>query len=247
MCVFINHRNWEVPDPDQPLWRYVDFTKFVDLLINRSLFFSRIDRFDDPFEGNPVSGFLESARRRGDWRGIEEFYEQKKMLKGLRKYSFVNSWHMNDYESVAMWNLYLQSDEGIAIRTTYRRLQDAFLDNRDVTAGVVKYVDFNEVEYSSDHLSDYLFLKRKSFEFENELRLFLLYDDIPDPEELKTIVRGPYEYGTNIGVDLSVLIESVYLSPTSPEWFEDLVRGLLAKFTDLDLPVCKSELGKLPR
>ncbi|SIT84348.1 DUF2971 domain-containing protein [Edaphobacillus lindanitolerans] len=243
----INDEGREMPTPAQPLWRYLDFTKFVDLLISGSLFFSRIDKFEDPFEGTPVSGFLETAELIGDIELADHYREQRDVLRGLRQYSFVNSWHMNDYESAAMWKLYLQSNEGLAIRTTFRRLHDSFLDDRPVTSGIVKYVDFEDCRNRPSTLIDYLFLKRKSFEFENELRLFLLYDQLPGPEELKTVVRGPLEYGTAVRVDLSVLIQSIYISPAAPEWFEQLVKGLVAKITDLEFPIEKSSLGKLPK
>src|SRR3954466_4331681 len=37
-------------DPDGFIWRYMDFTKFVDLLDSKRLFFSRGDLLGDPFE-----------------------------------------------------------------------------------------------------------------------------------------------------------------------------------------------------
>jgi hypothetical protein len=35
----------------QPLWRYMDFAKFTSMLLQRGLYFSRLDRLGDPFEG----------------------------------------------------------------------------------------------------------------------------------------------------------------------------------------------------
>ena len=46
------HPSFRVPeDPATQIWRYTDFTKFVDLLERRALFFGRADAMDDPFEG----------------------------------------------------------------------------------------------------------------------------------------------------------------------------------------------------
>jgi hypothetical protein len=36
---------------DAKIWRYVDFAKFLSLIMSESLFFCRIDKLDDPFEG----------------------------------------------------------------------------------------------------------------------------------------------------------------------------------------------------
>lgn len=40
-----------LPDPDTRIWRYVDLTKFLDMLSRRKLYFARLDRLGDPFEG----------------------------------------------------------------------------------------------------------------------------------------------------------------------------------------------------
>jgi len=48
------------------------------------------------------------------------------------KFNAINCWHMNDHESAAMWKLYLKSDEGIAIQSTYRKLKDAITDDDEI-------------------------------------------------------------------------------------------------------------------
>jgi hypothetical protein len=42
---------YEVPPDDTILWRCTDFVKFTSLLATKGLYFTRGDRFDDPFEG----------------------------------------------------------------------------------------------------------------------------------------------------------------------------------------------------
>ena len=34
------------------VWRYMDFTKLISLIDSQCLFFTRADKFDDPFEGS---------------------------------------------------------------------------------------------------------------------------------------------------------------------------------------------------
>lgn len=50
---------------------------------------------------------------------------------------------MNDYESAAMWKLFLKTNEGVAIQTTYGRLFDS-LDKlpKPVYVSTVKYIDY---------------------------------------------------------------------------------------------------------
>jgi len=43
-------------DRDVPVWRYVEFPKFIDLLERRKMFFSRADYLGDPFEGSVTRG-----------------------------------------------------------------------------------------------------------------------------------------------------------------------------------------------
>lgn len=43
-------RPYEIPDKNSHLWRYMDFTKYANLLSKSSLYFSRADTFEDHFE-----------------------------------------------------------------------------------------------------------------------------------------------------------------------------------------------------
>ena len=44
---FIQPENEEIK-----VWRYMDFTKLVSLIDSRRLYFTRADKFADPFEGS---------------------------------------------------------------------------------------------------------------------------------------------------------------------------------------------------
>ena len=41
----------DIPDEIAELWRYMDLAKLLSLLQNKSLFFSRMDKLGDQFEG----------------------------------------------------------------------------------------------------------------------------------------------------------------------------------------------------
>jgi hypothetical protein len=53
------HSRYEWPPDDTVIWRYLDFTKFVEMVSSKSLFFSRADKFQDPFEGSLLKKTLE--------------------------------------------------------------------------------------------------------------------------------------------------------------------------------------------
>lgn len=51
--MYNEHPTFQAPeDEDVKVWRYMDFTKFVSLLDKRSLYFCRVDKLGDPFEGS---------------------------------------------------------------------------------------------------------------------------------------------------------------------------------------------------
>jgi hypothetical protein len=45
------HRNVDTPEDDTTIWRYMNFAKFVSILHDNSLCFSRLDLLGGPFEG----------------------------------------------------------------------------------------------------------------------------------------------------------------------------------------------------
>jgi hypothetical protein len=95
-----------IPDADErPVWRYVDFVKFVDLLQTSELHFTRLDHLQDPFE--------HSLSRSTVQRDRTKF--------GLRV-EYVNCWFASHSESAAMWSIYAQN-AGIAVRSNFDRLQ----------------------------------------------------------------------------------------------------------------------------
>ena len=58
------------PDDWDTLWRYMNFEKFVNILATEFLFFTRADKFDDPFEGfTPplITDIYNNAVNRGEY------------------------------------------------------------------------------------------------------------------------------------------------------------------------------------
>ena len=50
--MYANNPNITLPEnQDTIVWKYLDLSKFLDLLISRKLFMSRSDKFEDQYEG----------------------------------------------------------------------------------------------------------------------------------------------------------------------------------------------------
>ncbi len=110
----------------------------------------------------------------------------------------VNCWHMNEHESAAMWKLYLKSDEGIAVQSTYNKLLNSMHDSNDfmLLVGAVNYIDYNkEVIPFGNAFYPYIH-KRKSFEHERELRAVITPSKIltkPDGTKTKILQLNRYQ------------------------------------------------------
>ena len=201
------------------LWRYLDFTKFVSLIDKRALFFVRSDKLEDTFEGAIT----------------KKMSAYRKSTGGYKRVFLINSWHMNEYESAAMWKLYLKSEEGVAIQTTFKRLTHSFISKEhDVFAGKVKYTDYENEVIPEGNVFNRFLNKRKSFEHEKEVRAMILHANNDGDES-----------GTYVDVDLNTLIQKVYLSPYSKKWFADLVRSTIDKY-EIKTEVMNSNLVDKP-
>src|SRR6202011_2831368 len=98
--------------------------KLLSILENRQLLFARADQFDDPYEGAWSSAGV-TLLRDPKWNGgmlphaVETFIA---LAETMRRQTFLNCWCASEHESAAMWKLYLQSSEGVAIRTDHDAL-----------------------------------------------------------------------------------------------------------------------------
>ncbi|MEH6853179.1 DUF2971 domain-containing protein [Priestia megaterium] len=263
------------------LWRYIDLSKFIDLLNRKELFFTRLDKFDDPFEGastqkdyldreeffknselysdnkeNKYALFLEHNNEQIRYYVLNSLNDVQESFKVKRKLYFANCWHLNEFESEAMWKLYLQSGEGIAIQTSVERLERSLKDVPTKYMREVKYIDYqNERFEGEDDQAAVYFFKRNHFEHEKEYRVIIPHVFSKDDGGQYKIVDEDEQnkhFGIHIPVtDLSTLIENVYISPTAPEWFTDVVTAVIERFNltnekgELQRPI-KSSLKQIP-
>jgi hypothetical protein len=218
----------------------MDFTKFVAMLEEQALYFPNLTSLiDDPLEGfvtRPTVENLYKGLNRTDSEKSEKGCNDVKLTLDLMKLSrywiYVSSWHMGEHESVAMWKLYLKSGEGVAIQSTVGKLIESLKKvTFNISIEMVKYVDYEKDEIPQCNILSLATHKRKSFEHENELR---------------AIIRdGTYIEGLSVPVDLDVLIEKIFVAPTSPEWIHNLLTKVVTKY-GLNKKVEKSILEQGP-
>jgi hypothetical protein len=230
----------EEPNEDTKIWRYLDFTKFISLLDTSKLFFTRADLFEDTFEGSLPK---KNAELRSRYADIDE---RSKISELWPRFTAVSCWHENEHESAAMWKLYLKSGEGVAIQSTYAKLKQSVIDQKDIVRiGKVQYIDYETEMIKEEGLTKPFFYKRKSFSHENEIRaiIFELPIGVSTPSDI--FDKGTIRDGLPIKVDLSSLVQKVYLAPNAPLWFRDLVCSLIKKY-EYNFEVVHSDLDKSP-
>jgi hypothetical protein len=245
------------PNLDVKIWRYLDFTKFVSMLENSGLYFCRADLLGDRFEGSFPQRTL--ARRPGPWKEMadeitkrgdavtpEQLIEELALqFRKMPRMTYVNCWHQNEKESAAMWKLYSETAESIAIVSTYRKLV-SHLDQKCLV-GSITYKD-----YETDVVDDWnafsgLMHKRISFEHEREVRALFWYQfdrekmaGLKEDEEitvdLKDLPPGVWEK-----VLLNEFIDKICVSPESASWFEGLVSAVSKRY-GLTVAVSRSSL-----
>ncbi len=257
-----NHPIFQAPnDINICIWKYMDFSKYVSLLDQSSLFFARADILDDPYEGAISQA---NIKLRPIIYGNQVADNIFKILSNInysgRKWTYINCWHMNNSESAAMWKLYSQTNEAVAIKTTYHNLFNNLTEG--IFVGIVHYIDYEKDWIpEGSNLFNYVH-KRKSFHYENELRALIHEMPIGDkvyrlgidnpllnsPSETKVTInykRDNPETGRLVQVDLNTLISKVYVAPTSPDWYFNLVKNISLKY-GLNVPIVRSLLDNAP-
>ena len=125
------------------IWKYLDLSKFLDLIISRKMFLSRSDKFEDQYEGTFSEPTFEEIKLL-----LNDNPKYLDHYKARRKDIVISSWHTNPYESFAMWQIFTKNNEGLAIQSTIGRLKKSILNQeRDINLhiGEVQYIDYKKL------------------------------------------------------------------------------------------------------
>jgi hypothetical protein len=116
------------------LWKYLDFLKFLYLIQKNKIYFSRLDQFDDPFEGlnkriifdkyvidqTPSYEKLNPAFTHD--QKLQIVFDAEQNLKYIKEVAsitqiaqFASCWYLSKRESRAMWDIYCDNNS-IALR-----------------------------------------------------------------------------------------------------------------------------------
>ena len=140
-----------------------------------------------------------------------------------RRATFVNCWYQEAEESEAMWKLFAGEKYGVAVRTTAARLVGSFTERLPDYLGSVAYIAYDKDTMPVTELPP-VFNKRKAFTHEREVRAVVA----PEQRTEKVQVESSWP-GVTYAIDPERLIETVVVSPYSPDWLLQVVRAVLGQ------------------
>ena len=231
---FRRNEHVETPHGNTSVWRYMAHWKLEKLITNSKLFFPNTTKLTDQYEISIPESTLKSKRKELELKGfsgrdLEEelavFYWENNPMKNL---VLVNCWSINQYESYALWKIYLGNEKnGIAIKSTVSSLRKAVQTGGDTYPeefflGKIKYKSYLKPD-ETERLS-VITTKKPYYDFEKELRLFIINYPLSEGGKIP-----PYDInvGREVKVDLQTMVHDVYISPFADESYAKEVGTLL--------------------
>ena len=233
------------PEENYKIVKYMDLAKFISLLHSKSLFFCRLDKLEDKFEGSSPKLNLEYNEY---W--YRQLYEQnhlkssnieesvakdvtvrKDMEEKFKSLNCICCWNRfkNNSESYALWKIYSEINKGIMITSNIENLIKSFDKTPEsIQLSEVRYINHETDLIGKGNLNYPIIHKNVAYNYEDELRLIhlvkvengLVYDW--DSEINST--------GKQLSNNLEILIDEIILSPYSPRWFYDIIQDLTVKY-----------------
>jgi hypothetical protein len=244
-------KNLSESEFDNTVLRYLTFAKFISLITYQALWFSKLSILQDEFEGTLPSAtekILTTENQKSkiffnhpDLHKQIDNWTSKNVSDG-RELTVVNCWFLGEQESKVMWNEYVGHTEGVAIKSTIRKLiQYIFAWPEFSSIGKVKYVDFGShvmSSYEANQAGERAFLKNLKFQHEQEVRIETMSLKTPHCVHMEGAPMKEEDYagknmnnfenpGLYIGVDIQNLIDEIILAPGSPAWFDLLVKRIV--------------------
>ena len=210
--------------------------KFLDLVTQQRIYFTNARNFTDGYEVSLPQNIVRKKRKNLKQEGLTGRNLEEGLSifewdhQSMRELTLVNCWSIGRHESYALWKIYLSGAKaGIAVRTNISRIKKAIKKGinsypENIYIGKVKYTDFlPEDSLTRFHL---ITTKREFYEYENEIRFFIMHYPMSEGG-----VKPPYDLGAGryVGVDVETMIDKIYLSPFVGQWFEESIKSLVGR------------------
>jgi hypothetical protein len=243
MFVSDDHESFmDKPSAQDGVWRYMDLARYLSLLEESALHFARADQMADTWEGSygPRNQELRPGLYGEHYEMMMASVPSRRQF--MRQRFHMNCWHLAEFESAAMWDIYQREGRGVAVRSTWGALTSSIRAERDVFGARVKYVDYNKTFIPERNAFDAFLYKRESFSHEREVRLIMMTgldgrQSTIDPEPEAPVLP--------VAVELQKLVQDVFVAPDAPQWIGDVVEKVTARY-GYGFKVRQSDLAKDP-
>ena len=226
----VEHPDLEVPADSTVIIRYMSIAKFISLLSASGLYFAPASELDDGFEGAiPESLVVPPDSLQGL---TDEQIRIRGRAEGLQRSATMSCWHELTEESDALWRIYAEKEESVAVVSNVDRLRRSLAQPDRISIGRVRYIDYSSFEGPAENRLFYPFAyKRTCFEHEREIRAIRTIPfDFVALLDGNTPVDTYSAVGVEVQVDLGVLVSRIVVSPYAKDWLlvavEQIVRRL---------------------
>lgn len=227
--------------------RYISFVGLIST-IEDGLFIPKGTLFNDELEG--ILPYYNSTDK--------VHVISRKDIRKCMEWIYISCWHTEPHECHAMWKIYGQSNEAVAIQTTELDLRLAFMKSGLDMQSYLDSVNYknpetedfkkpcpvevltNKSHASCDSKAIYAallsFIKHLGYSYEKELRLVVV-DKQADCNRENSL-QGIY-----IPQKLTrEMIKRIIIHPFSKPWFEELVRSIVKERYEMSADIVKSTL-----
>jgi len=227
-------------DDNQELWRYFKLENFLSTIEDRQVYFASANMFSDPFEG--AIAVIPPEYKPDPRFSLQNSFDDS--FKALTELVKISCWHIENFESNAMWKLYANDNKGIAITSNVKKLKASLKPFRLGAPygeerphfGKVVYKDLSTEIVSTDSIERFFF-KHKAFAWEKEYRVVI---SLRLASELG--VELP-EKGVLVDTDIDELISAIFLGPSLNQNEKEQVLSIASKYGLQDRIKNSSMLG----
>ena len=186
---------------DIRLNRYMSIDKFAQLIINKKLWFNKLNNFSDKHEG----------RANVNWKN-----ETPEIIRRWRDRFACNCWNCDDDENFALWNIYLNKQtDGVCVVSSLEKLKTNFENPGEYINGYfINYVNYGNNLDSFSPLQT-VTTKYIWYNYENEFRFII---------NIKNNSNGIL-----ISIEPESIIDKVILSPNISNEGREKVFKLMSK------------------
>ncbi len=234
------------------LWGYFDFHKFLSLVIEESIFFSRMDKMEDVNEGISLNQLLlkygADVERMKAKSNKENSKRTEMPLETRQKKYFISCWLIHHRESVAMWNAY-SNENGIALKFKASDLITTISENtintnqnekmKTLYHGRIAYKDFfnpDDRMNLKDEVPIIGFQKDLSFEHEKEYRFLIKQDTHSFKEDDIPFVKMKIQNFKKLKFDL-------IFHPKMEPWKKENIKNVIKALVSKNISIKDSELN----